>query len=185
MLKRFTTKQLTFIALMGALIFVIAFSISVGFNIVTGTPMVGGIVANLIVVSLWVITVLVIRKFGTGILLGLIHTILSTPTANFGLPGFYKIFIGLFIGLFIDVVLYIGNYKKIAYYIGIGLGVASAIPLMFFALTLLGVPEAEKISKILISATAIYLVESLIAVWIGFKLYNKIKNKRVIQQISD
>lgn len=184
MLKHFTTKELIFTALIGALGFVVAFGLGAGLLAVTGTPMLGGIIVNLFVSFIWVCAVLVVRKFGVLTLILLIHSLLSMPTINFGPPGAYKIIIGVTLGLLMDIILYSTRYKKASYYFSAALGFLLAVPYMILFLKILKMPALEKLSPLMYPLMGIYLVEALIGTYLAFKFYDKkLKYLRIIQQI--
>lgn len=171
-------------ALVAAFAFIIMFSLAGAINIITGTPLIGGLALNIVFSFIMATALLIIRKPGTASLLVLIYSALSVPTANFGPPGIYKIIMGLIMGIIVDIVLYYGKYKKLAYYFGIGLVFFLAGPLLYIALILLKMPAANKIAGLMIPLMIIYLVEALIGTFLAFKVYNKIKDKSLIRQLS-
>ena len=183
-MKRFTTKELVFIALMGALMFTIAFSLGAGLIAATGTPLVGGLIVNLFVAFILVLTGLTVRKFGTFTLILLIHTVLSTPTINFGPPGVYKIIIGVSLGLLVDIILLASKYKKWAYYFSAVFAFILVGPYLLWFLILLGLPGVETLSKVIYIIVAVYAVEALIGTWLAIKVYDKkLKDTRIFRQI--
>lgn len=185
MLKRFTTKQLIFIALSGAIIFAVAFLIGAGLIAVTGTPLVGGLINTLFLAALLVICLLTLRKFGTATLIMFILSVLAIPTATFGPPGIYKIAVALFLGIFADTLLYIGKYKKGSYYLTIILGFIILPFVQLFFMVLLNLPGVDKVKELILILAGVYAVEALIGIWLGFLIFNKIKNRSAIKQISD
>jgi hypothetical protein len=186
MFKHFTTKELIFTALSGAFVFTVAFALGAALLAVTGTPMVGGIIVNLFVSFILVSAALVVRKFGILTAVLFIHTLLSTPTINFGPPGAYKILIGITIGLLIDIIIYFANYKKWAYYFGAGLGFLIAVPYMVLFLKLLDMPALGRLLPLMYPLMGIYLVEALLGTYLAIKFYDKkLKHLRIIQQIAN
>ena len=130
MLKSFSTKELTFISLMSALMFVADFLIAIGIVMATGIPLSGGIISVIVIGFFFSIILFTVRKFGTATLVALIYTALASPTASFGPPGFYKLIIGLVLGLLLDFIIYAGRYKKFAYYLGIFFSFMIVAPVM-------------------------------------------------------
>ena len=186
MLKKFDTKELVFIALIGALVFAQAFILGVVLIAATGTSMTGGLITAFTTAFILVLAALTIQKFGTITIIVLIHTVLSSPTINLGPPGVYKIGLGIILGLVVDSVLYFGKYKRFAYYISFAFGYAALVPAMFYFLTLLGMPAADKLAPFILPMMGIYVVESLLATWLARVIYfKKLKNKRIIKQIED
>jgi hypothetical protein len=184
MLKKFKTKELIFIALVAAFAFVIMFSLAGTINVITGTPLIGGLALNIIFSFIVATALLVVRKFGAASLMVLIYAGFSIPTTNFGPPGVYKLLMGLIVGIIIDVILFYANYKKVAYYIGMGLIFLLSVPLLYVFLILLQMPAAEKIASLIFPLMGVYLVEALIGTWLGFKFYKRIENKSFIKQIQ-
>ena len=185
MLKGFRTKELVFIALMAALAFIIALVLGVGINAITATPMLGGLVINLFFAFLLVLFALIIRKFGAIILLTLIYSLLSVPTINLGPPGFYKILIAVFIGLFMEIVLLVGQRKKIAYYMAVSFGFVLAIPLMIWIMNFLGLPGVDKLAPIMSIVMIIYFIEGIIGSWLAFIAYDKkLKNSALVKRLT-
>lgn len=184
MFKKFKTKELVFLALFAAFAFLIMFSIGGAINIVTGTPLMGGLVLNIVFSFLIVTALLIVRKFGTATITAVIYSALSVPTVNFGPPGVYKIFIALILGLVLDTILYAGRYKRGSYYISSGLAYLISPPLLYVALVMLRMPAAEKIAGLVIPLMAIYCVEAIIGTFIALKVYNKIKDKKIIKQVE-
>lgn len=184
MLKRFSARELVLIAITSAFLFVISISIGSGIVAVTGTPMAGGLITVFIMVYIFVLTALIIRKFGIVTLVTLIYTLLSIPTINMGPPGFYKVLIGLANGLIMDIILYTGRYKKFAYYLAMVAGMILSIPLMLFAMKLLGLPGYEKLLSMLFIAMLVYAIEAAIGVWLGILTYEKkLKKSKLVKSL--
>ncbi len=185
MLKNFTTKELIFIALMGALTFVIAFTAGSGITLATGIPVMSAVVNIIVQVFFWILTVLIIKKkFGVLTLLGTVYAILAIPTVLYGPPTVLKIVWGVASALIADIVLYLLSYKKIAYYVSSisWLWVLGFLELFFFSL--LGVPGIAKFIKIFPILMGIGTIEAILAVFLAFIVYNKIKQKRIVKLIS-
>jgi hypothetical protein len=185
MLKSFTTKQLIFIALMSAFMFVGDFILAAGIVVVTGIPLSGGIISLIFISFIYVTILLTVRKFGTATLIALIYTALASPTSSFGPPGFYKIMIGVVLGLVVDIILSYGKYKKWAFYLSIFFGFMIVAPVMWGMLVLLNLPGAEDLGNILLIFMLIQGVEALIGCWLARLVYNKKLSKlKIIKQIS-
>jgi hypothetical protein len=186
MLKRFKTKELVFLALMAALMFVIAVVLGLFLTSITGVPLLGGIIVNWFLAFSLVLIALTIRKFGSLSLSIMIYSLLSVPTINFGPPGIYKVIVGVAMGLIMDSFLYLGKYKKIIYYVGAGFSYLIVPLIMLFAMQLLGMPQASNLLPLIIPMMAIGLVEGLIGCWLAFKVYDKkLKNSKLLKQFAD
>jgi len=185
MLKSFSTKQLIFIALMGAILFVMDLAVS-GISVAIGIPGAGGLLNTIFFVALATIGGRVIKKFGAFTMMALIYAILAVPNTTFGPPGLYKIPLALFIGLLADCIAAGFNYSNKSCYFSLPIANVLSIPLGLFAMSYLGLPGAEELAKYLWLFMGLYLVESEIGAWIGIVIYNKKLNKvRIINQISE
>jgi len=131
-----------------------------------------------------VIGALTVKKFGSATILGFVYALLATPTPLFGPPGIYKIVLGISLGLVVDIIALIFRYRNIAYYIAPVIGNILSVFELILAYKLLGLPGAEQIIAILPYMLLILSVEALIGGWLGIKIYNKIKDKRIIRQIQ-
>lgn len=185
MLKKFTTRELVFIALMAALVFAINLVIGGAINAATGIPLSSAFFTGLMF-GVWVFLVTyIVPKFGTWTVLLLIYSILEIPTSLGGAPGFWpKIPINVITGLFADFVLLWTRYKKggifIAFY------VLTTINVLAFAyfLWLLKVPAFDKLLKILPIMIPAYWIVGTIGMFVGLFIWNRIKDKRVVRQIT-
>lgn len=185
MLKKFSVRELVFIAMIGALLFILDLSISTGIDAITGIPASGTLITTLFFVALATIGGLTIRKFGTYIGMGLIYAILATPNTVFGPPGVYKILLGLIVGIVADMIVFSSNYRKIGYYLGLTAGIIVSLPILLYFMNLLGLPGAKELSSVLWFIIGLSAVESLIGTWIGMNLYEKkISKMRIIKQIQ-
>lgn len=185
MLKTFSTKQLIFAALMGALMFVLSFVLGSGLNVATGNPAASGLVSTLIQSLLLTIAVIITKRFGIGTMMYLIYGILAIPTNMLGgLPGPLKVALAICIGLIFDSVVYFCRYKKWGWYLGFVIMYIFLVPANLYIYSVLGLPNAEILFKYAPYLFTIFLIESFIGVWLGFKVHNKIKNKSIIKQIS-
>lgn len=185
MLKGFTARELVFIALMSAFMFVGDFLLAIGIVAATGIPLSGGIISCVFIAFIYILILLVVKKFGTATLVALIYTTLASPTSSFGSPGAYKILVGLVLGLLVDLVLYAGRYKKWVYYLAVFFGFLVVAPVMWGLLILLNLPGAEELGKMVVILMFIQGVEGVIGCWLARLVYNKkLKNSRIIKQIQ-
>ena len=184
MFKKFTTKELVLIAIIAAFVFAFDIVVVSLIDIVTGVPGAGFLVDTLIVVAIAVAGGLAIKKFGTFTSIILIYSVLSIPTNILGPPGVYKVFIGVVLGLIIDLVILAFSYKKIGYMLSFAIGNTIVIPVLYYALIYLGLPGAAELKSAMAFFIVVLVVESVIASWIGIKIYEKkLKNARFIKQI--
>lgn len=184
--KAFNTKELAFIGLMGALMFVLSFLFGSALNIATGNPAASGFITQIIQGIILTVAVLTTRKFGTATYMWLIYGILAIPTNMWGgLPGMYKVLISLATGLIFDTVIYLFRYKIKGLFIGSVTQYIVLVPLLLWFYTQLNIPGAEKVLKYWPIMIVIFLALFSFGIWIGLKIFNRIKNKRTIKLIMD
>lgn len=186
MLKRFLVRELIFITLMAAGLFITNMILASAIVVLTGIPLASALISGLMVAVFVAILVMTIQKFGSLTLFFLIYSILEIPTTLGGAPGFWpKIPINVISGLLGDIFLYFTRYKKWGMYIAFYVLAAINIYAFIFFLNLLGLPNAGKTLAISHYLVLAYWVLGTIGMFIGFKIWNKIKNKRIIKQITN
>lgn len=185
MLKKFTTNEIVFISILGALVFAIDLIFVVGLEAAIGIPGVGVLIDTLVIVGIATAGGMIVKKFGVYTIWSLIYSVLATPTNIIGPPGAYKIIIGLLLGLFADLILLLFRYKKKGYYFALPIANVLVIPVLLFALITLGLPGVEELKSAIWIFIPVILIEGLIGAWLGIWFYEKkLKNKKIVQQIS-
>jgi len=185
MLNKFSTKELVFAALMGALMFVLSFVLGSGLNVAIGNPAASGLISCLVQSILMTIAVLMTKRFGITTIMFLVYGILAIPTNMLGnLPGIIKVPFALSIGLVFDIVVHIFKYKKWSFFAGFVVMYIFLVPATLVLYLALGMPGAEVLLKSAHYLFAIFLIESFIGIWLGMIIYGKIKDKTLIRQIS-
>ena len=187
MLKKFTTKQLVFIALMAAFLFVINFGIGGWIIAITGIPS-GSIfltgITNLVAVTLIALTV---RKFGSISLMYLVYSIIALPTPMAGGPPGYvwKILLNVIAALGGEAVIYHFNYQKKGFIIGLPVLTVFMLAIYLAAFRTLGMPEYDKMLSAVYFMGAAFIVLGYLGMWLGFMVYNRFKDKSIVKQLSD
>jgi hypothetical protein len=185
MLKNFSTKQIVFSALMGALMFILSFALGSGLNVAIGNPAASGLVSCLIQAIMMTTAILISRRFGVVTLMWLVYGVLAIPTNMLGgLPGLLKVCLALGIGIIFDVVVYFLNYKKWSLFFAFVLMYVFLVPVNLWIYFALGLPNANVLLKSAPYLFAIFLIESFIGIWIGLKIYNRVKSKSFVRQLS-
>jgi len=181
----YSTKQLIFTALMGALMFSLSFILGSGLNILIN-PAASGFTSALIQPILITIAALTLRRFGIATTMYLVYGFLAIPTNMVGgLPAPFKILIVLLMGITFDIFIHFGKYKKISFYLGsIVMQVITVVALVYFYV-LLGIPNSEKFIAAAPLFAIIGIIESFIGILIGMWIYNKIKNKNIVRQLQN
>lgn len=184
--RKFNTKELAFIGLMGALMFALSFLFGNVLNIATGNPAASGFITQIIQGIILTVAILTTRKFGTATYMWLIYGILAIPTNMWGgLPGIYKVLISLATGLIFDTVIYLFRYKIKGFFIGSVTTYIVLVPLLLWFYTQLNIPGAEKVLKYWPIMIVIFFALFSLGIWIGTKIFNRIKNKRTIKLVMD
>ncbi|MDO8661539.1 MAG: MptD family putative ECF transporter S component [Candidatus Woesearchaeota archaeon] len=183
----FTIRQLIFIALMSALLFVVNLTIGSGIIALTGIP--GGSafvtgISNLVVI---VFVALTLKKFGSLSLLYLIYGLLALPTDMAGgPPGFiWKIPLLVVPTLLFDYIIWQSNYAKKGFIIGFPFFTVFGFALYLGTFWLLGMPEFSRMYNAFALLAIVFIVLGYFGMWLGFMLYNRLKNSAVLRQISE
>ena len=184
MFKRFNTKELVFLAFMSA--FLIALNLVIGtaaatFSLEAG-EFIGGI-TNAIVLTFVALT---LNSFGAISIFYLIYSLLALPfPLGGGPPGFMlKIPLLVIPIIFFDLILYLTKFKKLGFVVGWPISIFALAIVHLLIFYLLEMPEFDKLLKALPILIIGLIVLGYIGIWIGFKIYNRVKDKRIIQQIS-
>jgi hypothetical protein len=155
---------------------------------VTGIPGTSGIINMFVSGIMFVVCVLLIRKFGAATIMSFIYSVLALPLALYGTPGFLpKVLIGIGIGLIADV-LYLGlkRQERVASLV-IGGVTQLLIPIsIIFLGRLFGMPGLAELEKLFLSvpmASAVLIIGA-IAGYLGWLIYSRIKNSNVVVRIQ-
>lgn len=182
----FKTKELIFIAMMAALMFVINFTIGSGIIAVTGIP--GGSLFVTAITNIIAVTIisLTIKKFWTITMFYTLYGVIALPSNMAGgPPGFvWKIPCIMLTGIIFDIVVYFANYKKIGYYLVLpidGILGQGAYMLTYY---FLGMKEFAVLLKAIPYLLPVILVLGYIGLYLAFIIYDRIKDKRVMKQIT-
>ena len=87
MFERFTTKQLVFLALMGAVLFLQDISISIPIYAATGIPGAGYAIIGITFVLVAIVGALVVPRFGSFTIMAFIYSVIAIPTPVYGPPA--------------------------------------------------------------------------------------------------
>src|SRR3989344_8268047 len=177
MFQKFTTRELVFIALMAASLFVVNLFLATGIIAVTGIPLASAFLTG-ITIGIWVLLMIkIVPKVGSLTLLFLIYSILEIPTSLGGAPGFWpKIPINAISALIGDLFLYFTNYRNWSIFVAFYVLAAVNISTFVYFLWLLGLPGVEKTLAIAHYLVLAYCVLGTVGILIGLKVYKRIKN---------
>ena len=185
-LHRFTTRELTFLALMAALTFVVNLVVSAGIIAATGVPASSGLITGLTNGIFVTFVALTVRRYGALALFSFIYSVLALPTNMAGgPPGFvWKIPIMVISALIAEFILCSMHHRKLGFIIAIPVYTVIDIGATVLAYWLLGLPELDALLNLVYLITVMFIVLGYVGMSIGFVLYNKMSKKRIIRQIS-
>jgi hypothetical protein len=185
MFEKFKTSELIFITLFGVLVFIVNLVlITIGPQ---GSPQqIVTFPLSLILTGIaFILLIRISPKFLTLTLFTIIYAILEFPTPLGVAPGFWpKILINVLSGFLGDVFLYIFRYKTWGIFVGAYVfGLLNQI-MFVLAMILVGIPLTEKLSVLIIPIIILGFATLTLGLWLGTKIWKKIKNKKIIKQIS-
>jgi hypothetical protein len=186
MLKGFKTKELIFIAILGAIVFAFDILFITSIEALVGIPGIGVLVDTIFVVGIATIGGLVVKKFGLFTGWSIVYSALAIPTNIIGPPGIYKLLIGLILGFVADLIVFAFKYKKVGYYLSLAIANTLCMPFILFLLLKLGLPGADQLAKAIWIFIPVAFIESLIGAWLGIRLYEKKLSKtKIVRQIGN
>lgn len=187
MFKKWKTKDLIVLSLLAASWIVLDLILASFLNVVTGVPLTSALITGMIAGFFMIIGIKISPKFGTLTILLTLFGLLELPTNLGGAPGFWpKILINGLSGLFGDIWLYFTGYKK-KWNMFVGFYILAAVNLYTFLYFLIkfGIPNAEKTLAIGHFILMAYWVMGTIGILLGFLVWNKLKEKQIIKQLSN
>jgi hypothetical protein len=179
-ISKFTTQDLVLMALLAGFGFIISFLAQATKALPGGGEL---LLTAFFFPLLIVVGVFLIRKIGTVIIIGLVFTTLTLPTPLLTLPGFSKYPLILIPAIIGEVVLILlSKYEKIAS-VASGIAVNIAVNIVFLYLfILLGLPNVGAVK----ATFAFFIIYSILAGgiggFIGYKIYQRIKDKPFIKR---
>jgi hypothetical protein len=175
-----STRQLIFIALMAALVFVVNFSVGEWLVAATGVPGGSGFVTGFTNGLFITVTALILRKFGSITLVGLIYGILALPTNMAGgPPGFiWKLPLIVLTVLLAESIIHFMSYRKSGFFIALAVGNAFSMASLAFVFWMLGMSEFEKLMGVVYVLYGMFVVLGFIGIVVGFVVYARLKSKR-------
>lgn len=185
MLGKFKTQELIFITLISAMIFVFdLILVSLGPQ---GSPQQIITLPLSIIITAILVTILIktLPKFGALTLFALVYAILEFPTPLGVAPGFWpKIVINVFSALLGDLFIYAFRYKNWSIFVGaLIFGILNQL-MFILAMMLFGIPLSSHLSVFLIPIILASVVMLGFGFWIGLKIWERIKDRRIIRLIK-
>ena len=154
----------------------------------TGIPLAGGVVNNIIENSFVVFTLLLMDRFGTGIIFRFVVAALELPLPLLGAPGFGpKIIIGLVAGLLADIIYLASKRNKIvtSFLIG-GLIQIWIVYSVVIIGRLVKMPGVEKTALVIMSAPLLMgaVVLGGLGGVLGYFIFKKVKGSSAIERLQ-
>lgn len=182
--KKFSTKALTFLGMMGALMFVLSFVFGGLLNTVTGNPAASGFITQIIQGVIIAVVFSTLPRFWTVTIIYVIYGVLSIPTNMWGgLPGPYKVVMSLLLGLIFDVMFRLFKYRKVGLFVAAAVSWTILTPIYLQFYKILKIPGSEKVLKYWPVMLFAFCVELCIGMAIGLKIFKRIKDKKTIQMV--
>lgn len=169
---------------MGAVLFLQDISISIPIYAATGIPGAGYAIIGITFVLVAIVGALVVPRFGSFTIMAFIYSVIAIPTPVYGPPGLFKVLMSVMVGLIGDLLICVFRFKRPGYYLAGAVCNMVSVLLYVQMAFLLGLPEAGDYANTLWTLVVIYGVEGLIGTWLGHIVFDKIKKRRIVQQIS-
>jgi hypothetical protein len=159
----------------GVIAFLVAFVLGTPLTLLTGIPLLGGLLNGVVTAMILTIGVLATRYFGTATLMWVIFGLCAAPSTTLGPPGIYKVAIGFIAGALWDIVYVALRRSTGGLFVGALVGAASIMVSLVYALKLGFGRDATaalaKYQKALLALIAINLVVTAIGVYLGRTVY--------------
>jgi hypothetical protein len=185
MLKKFSTKQLVFIALVAAFMLLIDLLVVAPINSFSGVSGMGFLIDVIFINAIVTFVAIILKKVFSITLVYTLFGILVIPTSVLGPPTPFKIILGAIIGLTADFIIWIFGYKKAGYIFGVAVANAISYPVGLFFAVLLGLPGTEALSAVVWYLTATVLILGLFGDYLGMYVHKKLKDKNIVRQLRD
>ncbi len=179
------SKYFITLGALGALMFVIAFVLGEAIVLLSGIQLTGGLVQVILLAIVFAIGYKMFPKFGTFTILSLVFTLIASPFFVFGVPGLYKVVVGLVLGIVVDSFVFLTNKKHWGIYFGTALGFIVSVPMIWYSMKIIGLEDAaNKLLELLPVIIVVYAVEGFVGAYLGVRFFEKRLSKLpFIQQL--
>lgn len=158
-----------------------------GINAVTGIPLMGGVLNNLVENGITVLCCLIMDQFGAATILKFVLGILQIPLPIAGTPGFVPKVLILVIGGLIADVLYLALKRNRV----IASLIIGGLPQIYYIFAvvqlgrLFGMPGVEETARIILSPLLVVgaTVEGAIGGYLGWLIYCRIKDTAMVVRV--
>lgn len=155
---------------------------------VTGIPGTSGFINVFVGAVMFVLCLLVVDRFGAGIIMGLVYGVLAIPLALLGSPGFLpKVVIGIVEGLLADTAYSLLKRNRRVASMAVGSVTQIFTPMaIVVAGRWFGMPGLEQFERIVFSPLAIVGIVVVGAAFglVGWLIYSRIQDTAVVVRIQ-
>lgn len=183
---KWNTTKLIAVGGLGAVTVVLSL-FGAAINAISGISGLGGILNIFVFSMMAALCCLLIDKFGSATLMGLIFSICAIPVPVLGPPGFLpKILIGIAFGSSADMIyMLLKRNKKIA---AIAIGIISAYVTLFLILwlgSLFSIPGIHESKETFLTLPVIFGggIYAAFSGYVGYLVYTKLKDTAVVKRI--
>lgn len=172
-MKLFSNRELMFLGAIGSATLAIGAALGTGLTAVTGIPMIGGLLNAVATAAVLNVGAKGVPRFGTGVILWFVVSLLAIPTLTMGPPGLYKIPIGIIGGLVWDIGFLVFGRRTWGYLFS---GALMMLAIMFGvvgASVLLSLPAKEQLLKAFAVILPINFVLGMAGTYLGLKVFDK------------
>lgn len=187
----FSPARLGTIGALGTLLLIINLGTGTLVVLVTGVMAAGVLLMTFFAPMMYVISRLIINRFGAGILVGLVYSVIALGFPIMGPPGFVpKLLTGVGYGLITDTVFALLRHReKIASVMAglldnlLGMGILLATFKLFLPPTI-----SEKTFKLLLGKLPMFIAALIIlggvGGFVGWLIYNGIRNRAIVRRLQ-
>jgi ABC-type thiamin/hydroxymethylpyrimidine transport system permease subunit len=172
-MKAWPLKIYLLAAMLAALTFALAFALGIGLIVSTGIPATGGIANIFVAVTIMIIGVKLVPRFGFATLTIALVFLFAVPTVIGGPPGPQKILNGLAIGLTADIILAVGRRTRWAHIVAGSIGAVVSIVSIYLVMLAMSLPGVDRLAPLLLPLTAVQAILGALAAWLAVILYEK------------
>ncbi|MBT4351717.1 hypothetical protein HOD20_04255 [archaeon] len=178
-----------FIVIGSMAVLIVAFSlIGLSINAITGGPYFGGFLNSFGLISIGVVCVLIINRFGSGTMMYSILSILAIPLPLLGPSGLIlKVPMIMLSGVIADLIYLIFKSNKLLFSLFVGGPILYFYSYMLAQFSImLDIPGFDLTIKLLSTPLGIVLnlLFGAIFGYVGYLIYNKIKNTSIVKRIQ-
>lgn len=180
-----SNRALVFSASLAALLYVVNFFSGHLLSIVFVIPGLSGIVTGFTVPLILVISFLVTRRCGAITVVWTLYSAAAIPTALMGPPGLYKVIIGFSAGVVFDFIIFVAKGRRVSLYLGFIAYTAVMLAEFLTLLLVLDLPGFDVAVKAVIAITVVFMLEGLIAVFVGERVSSRLIRIGVLQDVRE